>query len=212
MTSTAISAQGSTLQISTGTGGAKTISGVAVGFPTIITATANGFGNGDVVTLSGLTGADAALLNGQTIVVNNKTTNTFAVNIDTTGKTITASGSATPVTYTKISNLKTFSGMDGTTGEIDVTNMDSQAKEFVAGLQDNGQFTIEVDQDLSDAGQLALLAAKTAAATKNFKLTLPNGKVGSFAGFVKKFGVSGGVDQVVKAPCDIRISGPVTWA
>ncbi|MDQ5878867.1 MAG: hypothetical protein QG638_1601, partial [Pseudomonadota bacterium] len=35
--STAISAQGSTLQISTGTGGAKTITGIAVGSPTIIT-------------------------------------------------------------------------------------------------------------------------------------------------------------------------------
>jgi len=79
MASTAISAQGSTVQIASGTSGAKTITGVAVGNPTIITSTAHGLVNGDVVTFAGLTGTDAALLNGQTFVVKNKTTNTFAV-------------------------------------------------------------------------------------------------------------------------------------
>ena len=59
-----ISAQGSTLQISTGTGGAKTITAITVGNPTIITSAAHGLSNGDVVTFASLTGADAALLNG----------------------------------------------------------------------------------------------------------------------------------------------------
>ena len=98
MTSTAISAQGSVLSIGTGSGAAKTISGISLGNPTIITATAHGFANGDVVTLAGLTGADAAVLNGQTVSVRNVTTNTFAVYIDTTGKTITPAGTATSAT------------------------------------------------------------------------------------------------------------------
>ena len=59
MASNAISAQGSTLHIGTGTGGAKTITGVAAGNPTIITATSHGFANGDRVTIAALTGADA---------------------------------------------------------------------------------------------------------------------------------------------------------
>ena len=73
MPSTAISAQGSIVQIATGSGGAKTITGVAVGNPTILTSAAHGFSNGDVVTFAALTGADAALLNGQTLVVRDKT-------------------------------------------------------------------------------------------------------------------------------------------
>ena len=53
--STAISAQGTTLQLSTGTGGAKTITGVVVGNPTILTSAAHGLANGDVVALAALT-------------------------------------------------------------------------------------------------------------------------------------------------------------
>jgi len=213
MSSSAISAQGSKFYIGTGTGGAKTISGVAVGFPTILTATAHGFSNGDVVALAALTGADAATLNGLSVVVKNKTTNTFAVDVDTTGKTITAgSGTATPNTYTQIKNFKTFTGLDGQPSDIDISNLDSVAKEFMPGLVDNGMFSGEVDRDTADAGQLALDAARVSSATKLFKLVLPNAATASFSGYAKKFGLTGGVDQVVKAPFEVRITGAVTWA
>ena len=215
MTSTAISAQGSTLQIGTGSGGAKTISGtVGVGNPTVLTSTAHGLNNGDVVTLAALTGADAALLNGQTCVVQFKTTNTFAVAVDTTGKTITVgSGTATPVTYTTIGNLKTFSGFDGQASELDRTNFGSTAKEFVLGLVDYGQFSFDVDYDFTDAGQAAVLAAQVSGLLKNFKLTLPDTHTASFTAYVKRLPTAGGVDQIVKrSGATVRISGAVTWA
>lgn len=114
--------------------------------------------------------------------------------------------------YTAVKNIKTYSGFDGSASEIDVTNLDSEAKEFRIGLEDNGQFTIELDRDFSDFGQIALLAARDSQASKNFKLTLSNGENAKFIGFVKKFSLNGGVDQVVKGSVDIRISGPVTWS
>ena len=213
MPSTAISAQGSVCSISTGSGGAKTISGtVVVGNPTILTATAHGFSNGDVVALAGLTGASASLLNGLSVVVQYKTTNTFAVAIDTSGATITAAGTATPNTYTAIANVQDFSGFDGSASEIDVTNLASVAKEFRLGLTDAGQLSLSINQDNADAGQLAVRAALVSGAVKNFKILLPSGVAASFAGFVKKFGASGGVDAVVKSSIDIRITGAVTWA
>lgn len=214
MASTAISAQGSILQVGNGTGSAKTISGVAVGFPTILTITAHGFANGDVVALAALTGADAALLNGQSVVVQNKTTNTIAVNIDTTGKTITAgSGTATPVQWTQVKNLKAFSGFDGQASELDVSNLDSAAKEFRLGLVDNGNLQIELDYDNTDAGQLVLLAAQQGSLAKQFKLTLPDTKTASFVAYTRKFPISGGVDQVLKrTSVELRISGAITWA
>lgn len=118
------------------------------------------------------------------------------------------SGSAS---YTPVSNIKSFSGFDGSSSEIDVTNLSSTAKEYRLGLEDNGQFTLELDRDFSDAGQVALLAARDSQAAKLFKLLLPNGEYGTFTGFVKKFSMSGGVDQVVKGSVDIRISGAVVW-
>ncbi|CAB4121374.1 phage tail tube protein [Polynucleobacter sp. AP-Nino-20-G2] len=114
--------------------------------------------------------------------------------------------------FTAISNIKTFSGFDGSASEIDVTNLSSPAKEVRPGLEDNGQFTLELDRDFSDAGQTALLAARDSQAGKQFKLLLPNGENAIFTGYVKKFSMAGGVDQVVKGSVDIRISGSVTWA
>ena len=211
MPSTAISAQGSVLAIGTGSGGTKTVTAVAVGFPTILTSAAHGFAEGDVVTLAGFTGTDAAMLNGQTVSVRNKTTNTFAVYIDTTGKTITAgSGAATPVTFTNIGNLKDYSGFDGSASELDKTNLDSTAKEFALGLTDPGQFSINIDYDDANAGHVALRAKQVSGAISNFKLTMPDAQVITFSGYVKKFTLAGGVDALAKTSVDIRISGAVT--
>lgn len=211
MTSTAIPAQGSTLQIATGAGSARTITDVSVGNPSILTATAHGLANGDVVTLAALTGLDAATLNGLTVSVRNITTNTFAVYVDTTGKTITAgSGTATPVSFTAVANIKDFSGFDGSASEIEVTNLDSVAKEFRLGLTDAGQFTINIDYDNSNAGHIALRARQVSGLLTNFKFTLPNSNAITFSGYVKKFSLAGGVDAVTKTAVDIRVSGPVT--
>ena len=216
MPSTAISAQGAVLSIGTGTGGAKTITAVAVGSPTILTAASHGFVNGDVVALAALTGANAASLNGQTVTVRNKTTNTFAVEIDTTGLTITAgSGTATPVTFTVVNNVATYTGFDGSASELDKTNLSSTAKEFALGLIDPGQFSLEMHTDMNDAGQAAVRAKQQSGAISNFKLVLPgvvSNLTYTFTGYVKKFTQTGGVDQIVKSSVDIRISGTVTLA
>lgn len=211
MTSSAISAQGSVLAIGTGSGSAKTITALALGSPTILTSAAHGFLNGDVVTMAGFTGADMALLNGITFTVRDVTTNTFAVKVDTTGKTITAgAGAATPTTFTNVANVKDYSGFDGSASEIDVTNLDSVAKEFRLGLVDPGQFTINIDYDNTNAGHVALRAKQVSGVLCNFKLTLPNTNVITFTGFVKKFSLAGGVDAVAKTSVDIRISGAVS--
>lgn len=213
MPSTAISAQGSKLEVSGTTGAAKSITGVAVGFPTIITSAAHALTNGDVVTLAGLAGADAATLNGQTVVVKNVTANTFAVEVNTVGKTITAAGTATPVTWTKIENLISFNGFDGQASELDVTDLDSTAKEFMLGLQDWGSFTFDVNKDFNDAGQQAVDAAKRAGTKRSYKLTLPNGKTKTFDAYCKNSPLEGGVDQVLKTSgVTLRITGDVVDA
>ena len=213
MSSDAISAQGSTLQIGTGSGGAKTLTAIAVGNPTILTAAAHGFNNGDVVAVAGVTGADAALINGLAWVVSNKTTNTFSVQLDSTGKTLTATGTATPNTYTVIGDIKSFSGIDGQASELDRTNLASVAKEFVLGLVDYGQFSFDMDYSATDAGQAAVLAAQASGLIRNFKLTLPDTHTASFTAYVKRLPIAGGVDQIVKrSGATLRISGSVTWA
>lgn len=212
MPSTAISAQGSTLQIGTGSGGAKTITAAAIGFPTVFTSAVHGLNNGDVVAIAALVGTISAM-NGSSFTVKNVTANTFAVDYNSLTLAYTSGGTATPTTWTAVNNLKSFSGFDGQASELDKTNLSSTAKEIGLGLVDNGQFSIDLDYDYADAGQAALLAAITASALKTFKLTLPDAHTASFSAYVKRLPTAGGVDQIVKrSGISLRISGAVTWA
>lgn len=215
--STAISAQGTIVQIATGAGSAKTVTAVAVGFPTILTSAAHGFANGDVITFSsGFTGANASALNGKTYTVVNKTTNTFAVLEDTTGLTITAgTATATSTTYTAVGNIVVINEFEsGSASEIDVTHLSSSAKEKRLGLVDNGAFSLNIQHSNADAGQAALQARRLDGAAVNMKIILPTGTTptASFSALVKKFSKSAAVDGVVNGSCDIAVNGAVTWS
>jgi hypothetical protein len=216
MTSTAISAQGTQIQIATGTGSAVAVTGVTVGNPTVIASTAHGFNNGDAITFdSNFSGADASHLNGKTATVIYKTTNTYAVAIDTTGLTITTgTAHATATSYTTVGNARTFTGLDGSATELDKTNLASSAKEIALGLVDFGQFTFEADHDNGDAGQAAVLSHYTAGTVVGMKVILPSGTTptASFNAFIKKFSLTGGIDAIARRSIDCRITGTVTWA
>ena len=214
MPSTAISAQGTIVQIASGTGSGKTITVIVVGYPTIITATSHGFANGDYVTIAGVTGADAALAN-LVWSISNVTTHTFSIPLNSIGKTLTATGTGTGATYTAIGNVKSISDMEsGSASEIDVTNLASSAKEFRLGLVDNGSISLALHHSNADAGQVVLQARRLDGVAVNMKVILPSGTTptASFSALVKKFSKSAAVDGVVGASCDIRINGAVTWA
>jgi Lambda phage tail tube protein, TTP len=213
MTTSAYSSQGAVLSIGTGAGSPVSATSVTVGNPTQIGATAHGFNNGDRVTLSGFTGANAADLNGITFTVIFKETNSFAVAVDSTGHTITlGSGLATPVTFSSIKNTRNVNGFDGVAAELDASNLASTAKEFLLGLVDPGHVTFECDDDSTDAGQISLAAHRAASSIANFKYVLNNGTTDTytFNAFVKKFAMTSAVDQIVKRQAELRISGSVT--
>jgi hypothetical protein len=210
MSNTAISTQGSTLQVATGSGSALSISSIAEGNPTILTSAAHGLALGDVVTIAGST-APAGL--NATFPVIAKTTNTFAVPLDTTGGAAFAgTTTATPVAWTAIKNFKTVKGFDGKVAKLDATNLSSTAKEYIAGLLDPGQFTFDVDVDMADPGQTALRNFLYSASVVSFKLTLPNGHTATFSAFVESFPWDGGVDKLLTANVNLMITGPVTYA
>ena len=212
MASNAISAQGTTLQISTGTGGAKTVTGVSKANPCVVTSTAHGLAAGDRVTFASVGGM--VELNGNSYVIEYVTANTFSLfKVDSSAyTTYTSGGTATPVTFTQIKEVKTFSGFDGQASELDVTNLDSTAKEFRLGLVDEGGFSFEMNQVNSDAGQSALRTSKNAGTIKTYKLTLPNAEVATFTAFAKSLPSAGGVDGVLTSSVALRISGSVAWA
>lgn len=99
---------------------AKTISAITEANPGVVTATAHGYSNGDLVILANLGGM--VELSGRTVVVANKTTDTFELqdvhgnNINTTAFTTYTSGGsayrvytiASPYTHTDLAKLQAF--------------------------------------------------------------------------------------------------------
>ena len=133
--------------------------------------------------------------------------------LETQGFTLGISATGTsPITYTNILEITSFSGFDGSAAEIDVTHLSSTAKEFIMGLQDFGQFTIETSYLPADTGQDLLRTAKGNRDLHYFKATFSDLSTAIFTGYVLSAPVSGGVDAKVDGSFVIRISGDVTFS
>jgi hypothetical protein len=111
--------------------------------------------------------------------------------------------------WTKVKNVKSYSGFDGTATDLDTTDLDSTAKEHLLGLQDWGSFSIDVNIDYSDPGQAAMLASKRTSTQKQYKLTLPNQWTHTFTASVKSFPIAGGTDALLTSTIAMTISGDV---
>lgn len=122
---------------------------------------------------------------------------------------------ASPEVFTAVGQIVSFQGPGGSASVIDITTLDSTAKEKQMGLPDEGQFTLELILNADNAQHLALKTDRANRTLRNFKLELTDASPAttlSFAGYVLGFQLSGGVDDVVRASVTIEISGPVTWA
>lgn len=115
-------------------------------------------------------------------------------------------------TFTIIGNATGWSGPSFTRNEIDVTALDSVAKEYILGLKDPGEFSIDVNVDKSDPGQEFLwenLNLNTPIAVKlTFPVTPPDGF--AFLALVMNFETSGNADDKVDGTISLRVTGDVT--
>lgn len=205
----AIESQGFKLEIESGTGVAKNISGITLGAITEVTSTAHGLSAGAVGAFASIVGTTQ--LNGQTAMVIAKEDNSLFFDIDSSGYTAyDSAGTFTPATYTEVSEITDWSGPDGQATVIDTTHLQSTYKEFLMGLPDEGQVTFTMNRDFSDAGQSACIAAREARAPIGFKMTYSDGTYQTFDAVVLSFSISGAVDDKVPASMVIKITGAVT--
>lgn len=199
-----------------GTGGsAKNISAAAAGYPTILTSAAHGLSNGDIVAIASITGTmgtDATNgLNGKSFVVKNVTDNTFAIEANTVGLTYTSGGTATPGTWTQVKEVKGINPAGAQVSTIDVTDLDSEAMEYKAGLPDNGSLSIDINILESDAGQAACLAKFLASENANFKVVTA-AKTRTFNGTITSWPTipTAAVNGVQVGQAQIQVNGAVT--
>ncbi len=209
MTSTAQVAQQSKFYVSGTPGSSITITGISKATAAVVTAT-NTLSVGDVVIFGTVTNMPEIL--NMLGIVTVASGSSFTVAIDSSGfAAVGTSGAAVPQTFSKVGNVQDFTPDGGTATVIDVTNMDSTAKEKRQGLQDNGNYALTYDADDTDVGQLRLIAARAAQAVVVFKQYYPGGlKIRAWQGFVQKVTEPvAGVDKVLRCSATIVVTGPI---
>lgn len=211
MASNAVSFQGATLHIGGTSGGAKNITALTKAYRAEVTSATHGLAVGDRVTFASVGGMTE--INALVGTVLNVATNTFVVDIDSRAfTTYTSGGTATPVTWTQVKDIKSIQVEPGSRSEWDKTNLDSTAKEKGYGLKNMGSVSGDCNIDLTDTGQLAMRAALGVATSKPFKITLATGKVNTFSGYVLKISEGGAVDAGFTGSYEIGVDGDMTWA
>lgn len=114
-----------------------------------------------------------------------------------------------------VGGIVSFSGFDGEASDIDITTLDSTAKEFRQGLQDFGNFSLELIRDADDVGQDELLTQKAAQTSSVCVLSFPDVatlNVATFTAYVKSVSTNGGVDEVIRGTANLKITGAVVWS
>ena len=120
---------------------AKTITAITKNATGVATSAAHGLSNGaiGVLAVSGM-----AELDGQVVRVANVTTNTFDLEgIDTTNFGTFTSGTFTPITaWDRLGNAQGLSASQAQPNRIETTTLADDTKQYVFGLPDSPQITI----------------------------------------------------------------------
>lgn len=138
------------------------------------------------------------------------------------GQKYSAHGLTITVDSVTITGLVNVTIGGGGTGEAETTDSDSGGvREFVRGLSDSGQLSLEMRHIPGDSGQANLRTLKSAGTTVEVEITLPtsattDSAVGTltFDGFVQNFDydLPTAEDQAAMVTANIRISGDITEA
>ena len=126
-----------------------------------------------------------------------------------------AQGTTFTINSVAVGEIQSFSGMDGEAADIKTTSLASAAHEYRQGLQDFGGFSIDINRDPSDAGQVEAFDQRAAQTASTCVLTLPDqttNNVATFSAYVKSISLGGEVDGVVTGTINMKITGAVVWS
>lgn len=116
--------------------------------------------------------------------------------------------------YVKVGRLTRIGVPGSTKPEVDVSDFDSDAAEFLPGLPDSGSLAFTVNYDNADPGQEILFddAQDNEAPVRGFRIDFTQQDVRfEFDAYAGSFvPTAGGVNQAITAEGSLRVTGPVT--
>ena len=119
-----------------------------------------------------------------------------------------------PEAFTVIEEVTGLGGFGSTNPLIDVTSHDSTAREYIAGLADGSELSIECNRIHTAANvQDDLIADVIAKVTRNFQITLTDGSVNKtydFAGVCLSQIITPSFDDKNTIAFTVKITGAIT--
>lgn len=118
-------------------------------------------------------------------------------------------------TSTVLGEVVGFSGPGMSANPIDVTNLQSTAKEKLIGVYDGGQITLNVNMLVTDAGQTKareMMAARTKGNLMVQLSTASTGQMLAVKGYVSGINITGAVDNKLAGDISFAISGGVSFS
>lgn len=189
-----------------------TITAITKANPGVVTATAHGLSDGDIVYLE-INGMYQ--LNEKVVRVANKTTDTFELEgVNTTDFDTFTSGTAREITFgTSVVTARSLSASGGDFGFIDTTTIHDNVQKQMPGLPNAISYQFENIWDASDTGLLAMKAASDIQAKRAFKFQFgTGGKIIYFSGYVGCSMLPGGQAQnLVTTNTVITMNGTPTY-
>lgn len=128
------------------------------------------------------------------------------------GMTLGVGDGASPEVFTTIAEINSIDGPGGQANEIDVTDLSSTAKEYLIGLQDEGDVTLEINYIPQNTQHAQLRSDKASATQRNYRITFTDSPATTwtFAAYVKGFSISNSVDDRTVASVVLRVTGSIT--
>lgn len=134
--------------------------------------------------------------------------------IETQGVNIFFSTSSANSTSTavRIEEVVSFNGPTGAANQIDVSHLQSTAREFIMGLMDEGEISFSCNFT-NGANQVKLRSQRAKRELSNIALgfTDPSSLLIAAKCYVTGFAISGGVDDKVGLDVTVKLTGPVTY-
>lgn len=119
---------------------------------------------------------------------------------------------ASPEVFTTIGENVSVGTFGQTNDLIDVTHLESTAKEYIYGLPDGIELPVVCNYLPTGAQQVALLQAQSSRTTKNFKLMVPTSPATafSFSALTRGWGIPVATNTGLQITFTLKITGSIT--
>lgn len=130
--------------------------------------------------------------------------------VQSQGTKIRVSADGSPPSFSDIPEVRTIGGPDGSAPTIDVTDLDSTAREYILGLKDEGQIQLGIMYRPSNTVHRTLRNAWSDRTLMQFQIDFADDATRwEFDAYVTGMPSQLGVDAVVEGTVTLKITGEI---